>query len=114
MIIAPLSIILLPTLNCNAACEYCFEQKSDAHLTTGALRRITVAILDHMEVIGAQDAEIYWQGDEVLLLGPLCFESAHELMCSEAAARGLMFHHYMQSNLIGYGPHWNPDHPYNV
>ena len=46
MSIAPLSIILLPTLNCNAACDFCFEQKSDARLTTGALRRIQQGSLD--------------------------------------------------------------------
>ena len=105
---APLSIILLPTLNCNVACDYCFEQKSAAHLTAGDLRRITVAILDHMQATGAQDAEIYWQGGEALLLGPVWFESAHELMGAESASRGRAFHHYLQSNLIGYGPHWNP------
>ena len=61
MSIAPLSIILLPTLNCNAACDYCFEQKSDARLTTGALRRITAAILDHMEQILEAGIQLLWQ-----------------------------------------------------
>ena len=105
---APLSIILLPTLDCNAACDYCFEQKSSARLTTDDLRRITLSILDHMEATGARDALIYWQGGEALLLGPDWFESAHELMTAESAARGRTFHHYLQSNLIGYGGHWDP------
>ena len=104
---APLSIILLPTLNCDAACDYCFERKSSARLTTKDLRRITLSILDHMETTGAREAQIYWQGGEVLLLGPDWLESAHELMSAASAARGRTFHHYLQSNLIGYGRHWN-------
>ena len=34
------SIILLPTLGCNADCEYCFENKTDHHLS-----------LDHLAVL---------------------------------------------------------------
>ena len=105
---APFSLILLPTLDCNVACDYCFEVKSPIQLSPARLAHLTDAVLDHMEATGATDAEVYWQGGEVLLLGPAWFASAHDAMAAAAAARGRAFHHYLQSNLIGYGDHWNP------
>jgi len=104
----PLSLILLPTLDCNVACDYCFEEKSPIHLSLAGLGRLTSAILEHMEATGASESELYWQGGEALLLGPTWFAAAHEVMGAAAAARGRSFHHYLQSNLIGYGPQWNP------
>lgn len=104
----PFSLILLPTLDCNAACDYCFEEKSSFRLAVHDLPRLTTSILDHMETIGAEQAEVYWQGGEALLMGPEWFMSAHGLMGAAAAARGRAFRHYLQTNLIGYGPHWNP------
>jgi radical SAM protein with 4Fe4S-binding SPASM domain len=101
------SLILVPTLDCNVACDYCFEEKRPVRLSLADVPRLTASILDHMAQTGVSDAEVYWQGGEVLLLGPAWFEAAHELMESAAAARGLRLHHYLQSNLIGYGPHWD-------
>ena len=104
----PFSVILVPTLDCNVACDYCFERKQALRLSPAGVPPVTAAILDHMEHLGATDAEIYWQGGEVLLLGPAWFEAADEVMGAAAAARGLSLHHSFQSNLIGYGKHWDP------
>ena len=57
---------------------------------------------------GTTRAELYWQGGEVLLLGPAWFEHAHASMARAAAERGLSLHHSIQTNLIGYGPQWDP------
>jgi radical SAM protein with 4Fe4S-binding SPASM domain len=103
----PLNLILLPTLDCNVACDYCFEQKAQVRLSLDDLPRVTTSILDHMEAAGVTDAELYWQGGEVLLLGPAWFASAHASMTEAAEARGVAFHHSLQSNLIGYGPQWD-------
>jgi radical SAM protein with 4Fe4S-binding SPASM domain len=108
MTAAPLSLILLPTLDCNAACDYCFEEKSPVALGAGDLPRLTTSILDDMEADGAERGEVYWQGGEALLLGPPWYAAAHDVMGAAAAARGRSFKHYLQTNLIGYGPHWNP------
>jgi radical SAM protein with 4Fe4S-binding SPASM domain len=104
---APLSVILLPTLDCNVACDYCFEQKAPIRLSLADLPRLTASILDHMAALGAPEAEVYWQGGEALMLGPAWFASAYESMAAAAGGRGCRFNHYLQSNLIGYGPHWN-------
>ena len=103
----PLSLILLPTLDCNVACDYCFEEKARVQLSREQLPGLTRSILDHMEARGTTRAELYWQGGEAMLLGPAWFEHAFEAMGRAAAERGLAFHHSLQTNLIGYGPHWN-------
>ena len=103
----PISLILLPTLDCNVACDYCFEQRAPVRLSLADLPRLTASVLDYMEVVGAAEAEVYWQGGEALMLGPAWFVSAHETMTAAAEARGRRFNHYLQSNLIGYGPQWN-------
>ena len=103
----PFSLVLLPTLDCNAACDYCFEEKSRAVLAPHDLARFTASILEYMEEIGSEQAAVYWQGGEALLLEPAWYESAHDLMGTAAMARGRSFKHYLQSNLIGYGSRWN-------
>jgi radical SAM protein with 4Fe4S-binding SPASM domain len=103
----PLSLILLPTLDCNVACDYCFEEKARLSLSREQLGEVTNAILDHMATRGTTRAELYWQGGEVLLLGPAWFEHARASMARAAAERGLSLHHSIQTNLIGYGPHWD-------
>ena len=104
----PLNVVLLPTLECNAACDYCFEVKADSRLSLDVVPRLAEALLEHMEVRGSAEAEIYWQGGEVLLMGVPWFERANELMGKAAAARGLAFRHHLQTNLIGYTAAWNP------
>ena len=103
----PLSLILLPTLDCNVACDYCFEKKARVQLSREQLPGLTRSILDHMEARGTAQAELYWQGGEAMLLGPAWFEHAFATMGRAAAERGLAFRHSLQTNLIGYGPRWN-------
>ncbi len=42
------SLILLPTLRCNAACDYCFEKKGGGDLTIDGLKIIISAVFDYM------------------------------------------------------------------
>jgi len=104
----PFSVILLPTSACNVACDYCFESKTKIRLSQDQLRNLTLKLLDHMEATGVQETEIYWQGGEVMMLSPDWYTEAGAMMAELGAERGLSFAHYMQSNLIGYGPQWNP------
>ena len=81
----PLSLILLPTLDCNVACDYCFEEKARVQLSREQLPGLTRSVLDHMEARGTAQAELYWQGGEAMLLGPAWFEHALETMGRAAA-----------------------------
>jgi len=101
------SVILLPTAQCNVACDYCFEFKDKIRLSPEMLGVLTQRLLDHMEREGIAECEIYWQGGEALLMGPEWYAEANRSMKQAAEARGLQFHHFLQTNLIGYSPAWN-------
>ena len=55
------SVILLPTSECNVACEYCFEHKEPHRLSSALLPLLTRRLLDHLENEGIEQCEIYWQ-----------------------------------------------------
>ena len=101
------SVILLPTSECNVACDYCFEQKQPHRLSTTLLPLLTRRLLDHLENEGIEECEIYWQGGEAMIMGPGWFADAGNLMDRLAAERGRRFSHYLQTNLISYSPAWN-------
>jgi len=103
----PFSVILLPTGECNAACDYCFEYKEPHRLSASRVPLLTRRLLDHLEREGIEECEIHWQGGEAMLMGPDWFAETGASMNRAAAERGRRFVHYLQSNLIGYSPAWN-------
>lgn len=105
---APFSIILLPTLRCDADCEYCFEKKTEQQLTLDQLSVVVEKAMEHLEQIHIETLSIYWQGGEVMTLGPQWFEEAHGVINSIAASRNRQVINYLQSNMIAYHSRWNP------
>jgi radical SAM protein with 4Fe4S-binding SPASM domain len=101
------SVILLPTSDCNVACDYCFERKEPHRLSPALLPLLTRRLLDHLEREGIKECEVYWQGGEAMLMGPKWFAAAGQLMDQAAAERGRRFLHYLQTNLISYSEAWN-------
>jgi uncharacterized protein len=101
------SVILLPTSDCNVACDYCFERKEKHRLSATLLPLLTARLLEHLEKEGITECEIYWQGGEAMIMGPEWFIAAGELMDRAAAKRGRHFTHYLQTNLISYTQSWN-------
>ncbi len=74
------SVILLPTAECNVACEYCFEHKEAHRLSLLMVPLLTQRLLEHMEREGIEECEIYWQGGEAMIMGPDWFREAGEIM----------------------------------
>ncbi|HEY5813127.1 MAG TPA: radical SAM protein, partial [Terrimicrobiaceae bacterium] len=101
------SVILLPTSDCNVACDYCFEKKEAHRLSLSLLPLLTRRLLDHLEAENINECEIYWQGGEAMILGPAWFVAAGKLMDGAAATRGRRFTHFLQTNLISYSQAWN-------
>jgi uncharacterized protein len=101
------SVILLPTSECNVACDYCFERKEPHRLSPALLPLLTRRLLDHLEHENIEVCESYWQGGEAMIMGPEWFAEAEHLMGRAAAERGRKFVHYLQTNLISYSPSWN-------
>lgn len=101
------SIILLPTLGCNADCEYCFENKTDHHLTLDHLAVLIEKVMDFLERKHIHRLSLYWQGGEVMTLPPEWLEQAHNIIRQRAEARKIAVVHSIQSNMIGYSGKWN-------
>src|SRR6201987_5921084 len=101
------SVILLPTSECNVACDYCFEHKEPHRLSSVLVPLLTRRLLDHLEHENIEICEIYWQGGEAMIMGPEWFAEAGHSMARAAAERGRKFIHYLQTNLISYSPSWN-------
>jgi radical SAM protein with 4Fe4S-binding SPASM domain len=102
------SLILLSTLQCNADCEYCFENKTTDRLTLDRLGEMMRKVLDYMVEKSLAALTIYWQGGEAMLLPPSWYEQANELIQREAEARGKQVFHSLQSNMLAYSFRWNP------
>lgn len=102
-----ISLILLSTLQCNADCEYCFENKTTDRLTLDRLGEMIRKVLDYMVEKSLLTLNIYWQGGEAMLLPPSWYEQAHVLIQREAEARGKRVVHGLQSNMLAYSSRWN-------
>lgn len=101
------SLILLSTLQCNADCEYCFENKTEDRLTLDRLGEMIRKVLDTMVEKSLASLTIYWQGGEAMLLPPIWYEQAHDLIQREAEMRGKQVFHSLQSNMLAYSSRWN-------
>jgi uncharacterized protein len=53
------SLILLPTLECDADCDYCFEDKSGRRLTFERLSTIIQKVMDYLEANRIEELCIY-------------------------------------------------------
>ncbi len=104
---APFSLILLPTLRCDADCDYCFEKKTGHHLTLAQLSVVIQKVMDHMEFVRIETLSIYWQGGEVMTLPPEWLEEANGIIREIANRRKRKVAHYLQSNMIAYTSKWN-------
>ena len=102
------SLILLSTNQCNAACEYCFEDKTRDRLSLEQLQLIVDKVLDHMDAHHIGALTIHWQGGEAMLLPPQWYQQAFTLIQGRVAARGKQIDHGLQSNMLLYSPKWNP------
>jgi radical SAM protein with 4Fe4S-binding SPASM domain len=102
-----LSLILLSTLKCNAACEYCFEDKTNDRLDHEKLTILIDKVLDYMDEKAIGGLTIYWQGGEALLLPPSWYEQAYRIIQDAAESRHKHVTHALQTNMLTYSSRWN-------
>jgi radical SAM protein with 4Fe4S-binding SPASM domain len=100
------SLILLSTNQCNAACDYCFEDKTSDRLSLERLQIIVGKVLDHMDEYQIGSLTIHWQGGEAMLLPPLWYRQAFAWIGEAAAKRGKRVEHGLQTNMLAYSPKW--------
>jgi radical SAM protein with 4Fe4S-binding SPASM domain len=102
------SVIFLPTLGCDACCDYCFEDKSVGRMALDRWAALLDALLDFADTRHVKLLHVYWQGGEVLTLTPEWVEQAQEVMRQKTASRDCTIANYIQSNLLAYDDRWNP------
>jgi len=102
-----LSLVLLSTNQCNAACEYCFEDKTRDRLSLERLQIIVGKVLDHMDEHGIGALTINWQGGEAMLLPPRWYREAIDWISKAAAQRNKRVEHGLQTNMLAYTPDWD-------
>jgi sulfatase maturation enzyme AslB (radical SAM superfamily) len=102
------SVVLLPTLACNAACDYCFEQHRGGTLDHASLEMIVDQLVELARNQDLKRMSVFWQGGEVTLLSPEWFEQAGEIFTKYLSQADVEIVHYLQTNLIGYDRSWNP------
>jgi len=101
------SLILLPTLACNAECDYCFETRTRDRLSLGEFSAIVKKVMDHLDRSEIESFSIYWQGGEVMTLPPEWLEEANQILLKIADERSKKVDHFLQSNMIAYNRKWN-------
>ena len=104
----PFSMIFLPTLRCDADCEYCFEKKGGPPIALDLLSELFEKVFSYMDGRNLHELQVYWQGGEVLTLSPGWIEKAYERIAATADCCGKHVAHFLQSNLLAYGPEWEP------
>ena len=102
------SVILLPTLHCDARCDYCFVDTTTGHMTLETFSQLLEKLFDFMDERDIGILNLYWQGGEVFTLSPEWFYGAHERMQAMATRRGRSLANFLQSNLLAYGKEWDP------
>ncbi|MCG6862904.1 MAG: radical SAM protein [Chromatiaceae bacterium] len=102
------SLVLLSTNQCNAACDYCFEDKTAERLSLEHLRRILDKLMDYMDANQIDALSIHWQGGEAMLLPPQWYQQAFKLIRNAAETRGKRVDHGLQTNMLAYSSKWNP------
>lgn len=98
------SVVMSPTLECNAACDYCFQAHSSKRADINLLKRVFSQLRDYAVAEGIATLRMYWQGGEVLTLPTDLLEEA--LLAEREAFTGtdVQLEDHLQTNLIAYSP----------
>lgn len=102
-----LSVILMPTLGCNAACRHCYQPRSQSVMPHALLKSITTKLADYMDELSQDTVSITWQGGEILTVGPEWFEVAMRITGEVERSRHKIFEHSCITNLLEYGDEWS-------
>jgi uncharacterized protein len=98
------SVLMAPTLRCNADCEYCFENKTADVMELADFERIMPRVVSYLQRQEVADLKIVWTGGEILTMQPDWLLRANDICRETAEKTGIRIEHSVQSNLIGYGP----------
>ncbi len=108
MIAKHLSLVLIPTLNCNADCKYCYEVKDDATIMSlDQFEMILEKVGDYIIDQGVFQLTINWHGGEAFTIDPGWYMRAFDIINKFCNKRKLFVDNHLQTNLLGYNKKWN-------
>ena len=95
-------IVLLPTLECNLRCSYCFEKHPPGRWDVKATRIILTNVFDLLRNRNLNRCRLHWQGGEPLLLGESYWQEVLPMSRFLADQQGVHLSQSMQTNLTIY------------
>jgi uncharacterized protein len=103
-----LSVICVPTLECNCSCAYCFSKPRGSGFDPGVWRPVFRQLLEHLREENLTELRCIWLGGEMLTIDPQQLGSLLDETRALYADHGATVQHRIQSNLIGYSSTWRP------
>jgi uncharacterized protein len=98
------TVLMAPTLGCNADCEYCYENKTSDVMELADFELILQRIVTYLQRQEVTELNLLWTGGEILTMSPEWLLRANDV-CRETAEKSkISIENTVQSNLIGYGP----------
>jgi len=100
------SVVFIPTLSCNCNCSHCFEEILPISADNGSWTN-QFNQLKHFSVqYNLNRLLIYWQGGEVMKLGPDAVKNGLETCEGIFNGSDIEIEHHLQSNLLLYDHAW--------
>lgn len=94
--------MLLPTRECNLACDYCFERRTSGRWTVERTGWVLERVGEAVERRGLARLQVNWQGGEPLLLGVEYWAAVLPRARAMAERAGLPLEQTLQTNLTLY------------
>jgi radical SAM protein with 4Fe4S-binding SPASM domain len=102
------SIIFVPTVRCDCRCDHCFQPRTNETITLEQLSTVFQRISTYLARVGVTNVDVYWQGGEIMTLSPEWCLQAGRQIDTLLRANNLRAKHFLQTNLMGYSPAWDP------
>lgn len=97
-----LFVVLLPTLECNLACRYCFEDHRPGRWSLGRTAEVLDEVFQLSRALALDHLCLHWQGGEALLMGLDYWAATLELAEALGREAGVRLEQRMQTNLTLY------------
>lgn len=101
-----LSLVLLPTLACNASCTHCYQERSPSSMTPENIFVLFGKLADYILEHRIDCCSVIWQGGEPLTLGAEWFQDAFKMVHKIQRLKGVTFNNQLITNLMGYDRDW--------
>jgi uncharacterized protein len=103
-----LFFVLLPTLECNLRCKYCFEEHTALQWDLQQARRVLEEIFTLLRTKAIHHCKLHWQGGEPLIMGVEFWQTIFSMVEQMARESDISLLQSMQTNLTLYRSNFAP------